>query len=65
MECSVGLLGEGFLDFIPRNFMVHVAPHEPPPNKLFYKQSGIGLRLQVLTEELKIQSIPGSTREAS
>ena len=40
--------------------MVHMAPRELPPNKLFYKQSGIGLRLQALTEKLKNTE---STRE--
>ena len=33
--------------------MVHMAPHELPRKKVFYKQSGIGLRLQALTEKLK------------
>ena len=40
--------------------MVHVAPHVVPPKELFYKQSGIGLRLQALTEKLKNK---GSSRE--
>ena len=61
---SVGLLGEGFLDFIPRNFMVHMAPHELPPKQAVLQ--AIGNRAKASGSHRKAKKtkrVPGSTRD--